>query len=414
MTLQCAVKSNGSRCPTHVGGPLPGGGWTGERNSTLLRTPAAPSLQSTLYPRRKLKGRGGQVAIPPATPADAVVAPPRLIPADKAAADAHAGGPLVRTVRESRASIEQVVADEIRWRKNWRRAWSKRGLPSSLDPDEPIEVLDLAPDPDPIQQVVNMDVMAQAAAHVGCHPGVITVQDPNDSSITLCPTRCKKWTCPKCGPVLARIWAKRIADAKPQRMITLTCDHKRLSTPALAYEAMKEALPQLVRLARRQIGPIEYAAVWELHEDGYPHLHLAARGHYIPQKWLSRTWDNLGIGPIVDVRKVKTGKGAALYMSKYMTKTVAAGKSGIHLTRVIQASAGYFEKSVFSVKSYVPPGGKAQRCRADAYTVMKYLIDHCDYIPDPSCKGPPWKFIPTLDAAHRKDGEAILSKLSCL
>lgn len=241
---------------------------------------------------------------------------------------------------------------------------------------------------------------------------MIAIYDPSDRSVTISPIRCKKWTCPHCGPILARIWSKRIADAKPARMLTLTCDHSRFPSPQAAYQAMKAALPPLFRLIRRQIGPIEYAAVWELHEDGYPHLHIAMRGHYIPQKWLSRVWNNLGLGPIVDIRQVKTSKGAAAYMAKYMTKTVAAGKDSVRLSRVIQASRHYFERSMFSVKSYVPPGGIAQRCTADAYRVIRQLIDKRLYTPDTNHPGPPWRFLPRLDVAHSGPPEALLADLS--
>lgn len=307
---------------------------------------------------------------------------------------------------------KRIVSDRNAWEKQAVKAWNHTHPNQPLPDPAPRTEADVLPRSDPTEDPANATVLAQAASFPPCRPGVIAIWDPADDSITITPVRCKKWTCPRCGPILARIWAKRIGDAKPQRMLTLTCDHKRFPHPQAAYEAMKRALPRLFRLIRSDIGPMEYALVWEIHEDGYPHLHMAHRGRYIPQKWLSRTWDNLGLGPIVDIRQVKTAKGAAAYMAKYMCKTVAAGKDGIRLSRVIQASRRFFERSVFSVRSYVPPGGKTQRCTGQAYTVIRYLVGRGLYVPDSSQHGPPWRFVRKLTSDHYAPPEALLAALS--
>lgn len=312
----------------------------------------------------------------------------------------------------SRCLAKRTVTDRHAWHKAtiaaWNRSHPHQPLPAPPAPDAQ-GAIHL---PDPALEQENAQVLAQAATFAPCRPGVVAVYDPSDRSITITPIRCKKWVCPRCGPILAHIWSKRIADAKPQRMLTLTCDHTRFPNPQTAYEAMKAALPRLVRLLRARIGPFEYAAVWELHEDRYPHLHIAMRGHYVPQKWLSLAWDHLGLGPVVDIRQVKTRKGAAHYMAKYMCKTVAAGKAGVCLTRVIQASRRFFEHTVFSVKTYVPPGGLSQRCPRQAYDVIRFLVTHKAYTPDLSKPGPPWRFVPTHPPRHYGPPEGLLADLS--
>jgi len=177
-----------------------------------------------------------------------------------------------------------------------------------------------------------------------CGRGAVIVAAKDGSKITVVPTRCKTWMCPRCGPVLARLWGDRIADAKPQRFITLTADPYKWPRPDLAYDAMKDAWTALVRLIRQKIGTFEYCLVWELHHSGYPHLHVCQRGKYIPQKWLSRTWLRLGIGQVVDIRSISTRRGAARYATKYMLKTVKATRDAIGLTRVVTASRGFFRK----------------------------------------------------------------------
>jgi len=305
-------------------------------------------------------------------------------------------------------------ADHLKWQAHHKAAWRKRFPNAKPIEDDPPDWIDLTPPPDARPPKDVTAALESAASHTACRPGAIAVFNPEDRSLTICPVRCKTWTCPTCGPVLARLWAKRIADAKPQRMITLTCDHGHFPRPDLAYDAMKAALTQLVRLIRKVIGPIQYAAVWEVHQDGYPHLHLAHKGTFIPQKWLSKAWDNLGIGPIVDIRKVTTGKAAAVYMAKYMTKTVQAGKTGLGLTRVIQASSHYFERTLFKQTSLVPPGGVTVRCRKSPYDAIRHLIAECRYTIDISNPGPPWRMVPTADAAHSPSPDAVLGSLTIL
>jgi hypothetical protein len=81
--------------------------------------------------------------------------------------------------------------------------------------------------------------------------------------------------------------------------------------------------------------------VWELHKSGYPHLHVVARAGFIPQKWLSERWDQLGIGCIVDIRKVYKHETAAFYISKYLGKAVGDCARMLRNTRIISKSRNW-------------------------------------------------------------------------
>lgn len=180
-----------------------------------------------------------------------------------------------------------------------------------------------------------------------CGKGAIIISTPNSGNIAVVPITCKSWRCPKCGPKLARLWANRIAGAKPERFITLTGDPKLHATPQAMYVAMKAALPLFVRAIRKEGIKFEYVGVWEEHESGFPHIHLCQKGNYVPAAFMSALWADLGIGSHVHIRHVDDSRLAAFYAAKYMSKAVASLKGQLHITRTMQVSRNFFERSLF-------------------------------------------------------------------
>jgi hypothetical protein len=61
-----------------------------------------------------------------------------------------------------------------------------------------------------------------------------------------------------------------------------------------------------------------YICVVEFTQKGIPHLHILF-DRFIPQAWISSTWDRLGGGRIVFIKQVTVQK-IANYLSKYLTK----------------------------------------------------------------------------------------------
>lgn len=106
----------------------------------------------------------------------------------------------------------------------------------------------------------------------------------------------------------------------PQRLISLSCDPTRFRDPDEARKSLQQGFTELVRRVRRKWGPMEYIRTWELHKNGFPHLHVIQRGSYIPQSWLSETWDEVGGGPIVDIRKISNPTKTTKYVLKYLSK----------------------------------------------------------------------------------------------
>lgn len=66
----------------------------------------------------------------------------------------------------------------------------------------------------------------------------------------------------------------------------------------------------------------DFTAIWvrEAHKDGAPHLHCLV-DRFIPQKWVSKTWEECGGGPVVDIRRAPIGRVVA-YVTKYLAKTL--------------------------------------------------------------------------------------------
>lgn len=174
-----------------------------------------------------------------------------------------------------------------------------------------------------------------------CAQGALIGIDPATMQGVVIPMLCKSWACPRCRKKKTRQWTAIAIDGKPERFITLTCDRDRFASVEHAFQVMAKAFSKLVARIRRKFGSFEYIRVWELHKSGYPHLHIMQRGGYIPQKWLSETWDELGVGKIVDIRKIHRPQVTAAYVTKYMGKGLAVLSEKFRGLRLIVKSGGW-------------------------------------------------------------------------
>lgn len=134
--------------------------------------------------------------------------------------------------------------------------------------------------------------------------------------------RCKSWGCELCRPRRQKQLMKLAADGYPDKFITLTCKPGVEATPAAAAHRLADAWRRIVKRIKRRWpnNQVQYLAVFEAHQSGWPHLHILARAQYIPQKWLSAVCKELLDSPIVDIRAVKNRSMAAYYVAKYVGK----------------------------------------------------------------------------------------------
>jgi len=222
----------------------------------------------------------------------------------------------------------------------------------------------------------NRSAVEKSHATDYCGKGSIVIAVTSTQRIVVVPIKCKSWRCPTCGPILAKFWANRLSGAKPQRFITLTGDPKLWTTPQAMYEAMKEALPKFVRMLRLKGVKFEYAAVWELHKSGFPHLHLLQKGSYIPQHLMKSLWLSLGIGAHVHIEPVDDARRAAFYVAKYMSKAVGSLHAGVRVTKVLQISRNFFERTLFRKSDAAPRCEGTVRTQRHTANVIELLVEY--------------------------------------
>jgi hypothetical protein len=136
------------------------------------------------------------------------------------------------------------------------------------------------------------------------------------------PMRCKRWSCPVCGPrkvkaTLAR--ARKGMDLGVCRSFTLTSPGT--EDAETSYAKFPERWKRFRMRVDRRFGPIEYLAVVERQKRGAAHVHVVYRGPYIPQQWLSRVAAECGFGPIADIRR--SNPQLMRYLAKYLTKELS-------------------------------------------------------------------------------------------
>ncbi len=179
-----------------------------------------------------------------------------------------------------------------------------------------------------------------------CGKGALVSILDGGERVRVIPMMCKTWGCPQCGPRLGKMWIAVISSQKIERFMTLTCDPKKFRDPQKAVAWMKIAFGTLVRRIRARYGALEYAGVWELHKSGWPHFHVALKGCYIPQAWLSLQWSGLGVGRVVWISRVGSARECARYLGKYLMKGARRTYDHLGGLRLVQVSRGFTGKGL--------------------------------------------------------------------
>jgi hypothetical protein len=120
---------------------------------------------------------------------------------------------------------------------------------------------------------------------------------------------------------------ERVCNERPElsRLLTLTLDPDLAPDDQDAQHAyITERWNALRTAITREIGGFSYIWVREEQDSGFPHLHILV-SRFLPQNWLSRRWEELGGGEIVDIRQIERVEKAAHYIGKYLTKSALTG-----------------------------------------------------------------------------------------
>ena len=153
---------------------------------------------------------------------------------------------------------------------------------------------------------------------------------------------CGSYRCKRCRPGKVKRVRARFAEIarehKLQRMVTLTLDPKII--PARYRGRTDRYIRELWRMMRvllmRKFGKtLPFVGVLEFQKNGNAHLHLLV-SQYIPQAWLSKAWQSIGGGKIVDIRFVDVHRVSS-YLSVYL-----AGDKIVHTLALLPKRARIF------------------------------------------------------------------------
>lgn len=134
---------------------------------------------------------------------------------------------------------------------------------------------------------------------------------------------CKSWHCEYCFPIRLKQLQRDAANGNPDKFITLTSRRRPDEmTPDEAAQELVHAWRMIVQRAKREkiwTDP-QYVAVFELTQNGWPHLHILIRCEYIAHSWLKARMTEYAESPNVWIKKVYNEQHAAWYVAKYCSK----------------------------------------------------------------------------------------------
>lgn len=134
--------------------------------------------------------------------------------------------------------------------------------------------------------------------------------------------RCNSWNCPICLPRRKRQVVALARSGEGTVFVTLTVNPSWGTSPDDRARSLADSWRIVVRLwkTRHKGLPLPYFCVFEATKNGEPHLHILCRTPWISQKWISTVMARLMDAPIVVVKKVRSQKKIAEYLSKYLGK----------------------------------------------------------------------------------------------
>jgi hypothetical protein len=136
--------------------------------------------------------------------------------------------------------------------------------------------------------------------------------------------RCGSWDCYCCAHRMRMNFIEeleRLVDERPElrRFLTLTLDPERApDDQGEKHRYLTERFNALRTELNDRYDNLSYLWVREEGEGGNPHLHLIV-DRYMPQDELSALSRRVGLGEVVDIRRVNA-RNMAKYLTKYLTK----------------------------------------------------------------------------------------------
>ncbi len=131
---------------------------------------------------------------------------------------------------------------------------------------------------------------------------------------------CNQWSCRWCIRIKKGRIIRKVTDARPNRLLTLTVNPALYEEPREAFDKTRRQLPRLFATLRKTFNSIEYFRVVEVTRAGWPHYHCCVRSGYLPHHQVKAVWEQLTGATIVDLRQIKRTTQAITYVTKYLHK----------------------------------------------------------------------------------------------
>jgi len=169
--------------------------------------------------------------------------------------------------------------------------------------------------------------------------GELGLSQDSGEVVNLLAPFCQRYGCDDCLPVLRKRLQRRIREGRPNKLLTLTLRRVEGGDPIAAAGQLMGWWDTFAKRVRRHVGDSEfqYLHVKEGTRKGWPHLHVALRMKSVDHTLLRQWWEEITGAFQIDIRAVKSVKGVAKYLAKYLTKDLV--KFGTY--RVWSCSRGW-------------------------------------------------------------------------
>jgi len=141
--------------------------------------------------------------------------------------------------------------------------------------------------------------------------------------------RCKLWTCPTCADINKKLWAVKayhaveiLSGSSPSVNFLTITSHEKLSAAA-SLAVWPKAWSKLSQRARRRSADFQFLLVPEQHKDGRLHIH-AIETAGLGSRWWKDHARACGLGYMAEEDDIRGAAGAAYYVTKYLSKSLAA------------------------------------------------------------------------------------------
>ncbi len=195
-------------------------------------------------------------------------------------------------------------------------------------------------------QVHTQTDLAYKHISVPCAKGTAIIFDPLNATIKIVPLTCKSWACKSCSEYLARKLHARVRTAQPNKFITLTVAHEPDLTPAIAEEIIRTRWPRFVAAIRKHRPDFQYLRVLEYQKNGWPHLHLIARCHYIPHDILAAAWNQKVLKGFTGIKAIHNPDAIGSELTKYIRKSFLLNALSGRRRHAYTTSKAFFQDKV--------------------------------------------------------------------